>query len=580
MNNRKSPGAGISFNQLQAQSYNFANHERVLEDDEQQQGGEMRESLSVSCIARGLFFSLLAIISFLSLLRLRGAWTRGFQFHDDSLETQYFGLGFENHTRELTRWEASRFRGDVIKLYNQPPSMPKEEQEVGEEQEDNMQKRAQHVKEITKGGAALDLPGFRLNVIVPERVKEISSMDGKKVSRLSGRGITSGAIPRRRLSSKSYSNAAVQDKVLGKQQRERGLMSPSNGTDIMSHPSQLIKCHNQTVCIQPALQLTKVFNVYYCKHIGYGVRFYYLVREGLLLHPSINMIEDPFKADMVVYLPVSADWDKTECNNPKLRNKTIILDEGDYQQLFEPGGAGQFLGYFKRSFVNRQNGKFLGYMDYLKNPLVLPMTYIIAEAYIKTQFNLAASRDYELVCTLRGGAHDPTRLRVREWVEQYARARGLKKFVAGEVNGASRTVVSTGYLDQMHRAQIIVTSNPSGWEGDFRLMEAMASGALVLVDRMYVPRPFPLIHGKHILYYDNNNKSSLFDLLDKYRASKEMTRRVAVAGYLHAMKFHRAASLLDYVFRTIHCKIDHLSCRFYTQTGFEMRKKAIDKELL
>lgn len=271
---------------------------------------------------------------------------------------------------------------------------------------------------------------------------------------------------------------------------------------------------------------------------------------------------------------------QTECNNPSFKNKTIVLDEGDYPQLFEPGGPGTFLGYFKRSYVSRQNGKFNGYMDYLKNPLILPMTYIIAEAYVKTQFNLAASRDYELVCTLRGGAHDPTRLRVREWVEQYARARGLKKFVAGEVNGASRTVVSTGYLDQMHRAQIIVTSNPSGWEGDFRLMEAMASGALVLVDRMYVPRPFPLIHGKHILYYDNNNKTSLFDLLDTYRASKELTRRVAVAGYLHSMKFHRAASLIDYVFRTMHCKIDHSSCRFYTQTGFEMRKKAVDKELL
>jgi hypothetical protein len=220
-------------------------------------------------------------------------------------------------------------------------------------------------------------------------------------------------------------------------------------------------------------------------------------------------------------------------------------------------------------------------MDYLNNPNVLPMTYIVAEAYVKTQFNLLASRDYELVCTLRGSAHDPTRLRVREWVEQYARARGLKKFVAGEVNSASRTVVSTGYLDQMHRAQIIVTSNPSDWEGDFRLMEAMASGALVLVDIMYVPRPFPLVHGKHILYYDNQNKTSLFDLLDSYRASKELQRRVAVAGYLHAMKYHRAACLIDYVFRTMHCKMDHTSCRYYSQTGFEMRKQAIkDKDKL
>jgi hypothetical protein len=154
-----------------------------------------------------------------------------------------------------------------------------------------------------------------------------------------------------------------------------------------------------------------------------------------------------------------------------------------------------------------------------------------------------------------------------------------------QVNGASRTEVSAGYLTQMFRAKIIVTSNPSHWEGgksallaslvpalpctvvccsallcselvlrtsnavmglyydlhaeraecalphitteiepvigpnsrhflsclitphshithtDFRLMEAIASGALILVDRMYVPRPYPLIEGVHVVYY-------------------------------------------------------------------------------
>jgi hypothetical protein len=34
-----------------------------------------------------------------------------------------------------------------------------------------------------------------------------------------------------------------------------------------------------------------------------------------------------------------------------------------------------------------------------------------------------------------------------------------------QVNGASRTEVSAGYLTQMFRAKIIVTSNPSHWEG-------------------------------------------------------------------------------------------------------------------
>jgi len=80
----------------------------------------------------------------------------------------------------------------------------------------------------------------------------------------------------------------------------------------------------------------------------------------------------------------------------------------------------------------------------------------------------------------------------------------------------------------------------------------MASGALVLVDHLSVPRPAPFQHGAHLLYYDNNNKTSLLSLLDYYRGHKELARRVAVSGYIHAMRHHRAANLIDYVFRTLH----------------------------
>ena len=80
----------------------------------------------------------------------------------------------------------------------------------------------------------------------------------------------------------------------------------------------------------------------------------------------------------------------------------------------------------------------------------------------------------------------------------------------------------------------------------------MASGALVFVDHMYVPRPSPFIHGAHLVFYDNNNRTSLTELLDYYRSHKELSRRVAVTGYIHAMRYHRAANLIDYVFRTLH----------------------------
>jgi hypothetical protein len=190
-------------------------------------------------------------------------------------------------------------------------------------------------------------------------------------------------------------------------------ISPSNGTDIVSYPIALIKCENQTSCIHPKLQLERIFKVYYCKHVGHGVRFYFLVREGLLLHPKIVLVSKPEVADVIVWLPESAPWHKSECAKAAYQNKTVVLDEGDGPQLFDaPNGRHEdWLLYFKRSYVRRSNGEFRGYMGYLDNRNVMPMTYTIAEAYVRPLFSTMKDRILELVCTLRGGNHDPTRLR-------------------------------------------------------------------------------------------------------------------------------------------------------------------------
>ena len=371
------------------------------------------------------------------------------------------------------------------------------------------------------------------------------------------------------------------------------MVSPFNGTDL-SHPISLLKCGNQTRCVQPSLQLEKHYKVYYCKHVSAGVRFYFLVREGLLHHPHIDLVESPAEADVVVYLPESARWKKSECGDRSLMKKMVVLDEGDGPDLFTldglvHGGAKEWLLYFKRSFVKRRDGKFVGYMPYLlKHSAVLPMTYTIADAYVRPKFNFLKNRRYEVVTTLRGHAADPVRARVRGYVEEYCKARALgKKCILGQVNGASRRTVDGNYLESMYQGKIVVTSNPSHWEGDFRLMEAIASGALIMVDTMRAqtspssPRP-------HLIYYDNHNKSDLWAKLDHYRDNADEARRVAITGYLHCMKYHRAVNLVDYIFRTVHLKqLRHTgraeggnnltpgaTGKKYSGTGFHMRNKA------
>lgn len=110
--------------------------------------------------------------------------------------------------------------------------------------------------------------------------------------------------------------------------------------------------------------------------------------------------------------------------------------------------------------------------------------------------------------------------------------------------------MSTGYFDQMRSARIVVTVNPPNWEGDFRLWETLATGALVLVDPIYVPHPHELVDGEHVVYFSNTNQSDLFAKLDYYRAHPREAQRIATNGYFHAMKFHRTVSCMDYVLRS------------------------------
>lgn len=110
------------------------------------------------------------------------------------------------------------------------------------------------------------------------------------------------------------------------------------------------------------------------------------------------------------------------------------------------------------------------------------------------------------------------------------------------------------YFQQMFNSRIIVTVNPADWEGDFRLWESLCTGALVFVDPLYVPHPFPLVGGEHIVYFDNNNKTDLWTKLDYYRANPQEARRVAINGYLYAMKYHRTVSMIDYILRSAHLK--------------------------
>jgi hypothetical protein len=120
-------------------------------------------------------------------------------------------------------------------------------------------------------------------------------------------------------------------------------VSPRLGSDITSTPAQahILQCPNQSKCIVPELLLKPQLKVYLCKHpVRQGVRFYFLAREGLLLHPGVSLVpfEEIHTADFAVYLPGSAPWHRTECNMTSLADRLIVLDEFDGHSAFAPDG--------------------------------------------------------------------------------------------------------------------------------------------------------------------------------------------------------------------------------------------------
>ncbi len=64
---------------------------------------------------------------------------------------------------------------------------------------------------------------------------------------------------------------------------------------------KLLTCTDQHDCIIPALQLQVKMNVYLCKRPkegGGGVRFFFLIKQGLLLHPNVNLITDLYNLNV------------------------------------------------------------------------------------------------------------------------------------------------------------------------------------------------------------------------------------------------------------------------------------------
>ena len=128
---------------------------------------------------------------------------------------------------------------------------------------------------------------------------------------------------------------------------------------------------------------------------------------------------------------------------------------------------------------------------------------------------------------------------------------GYTAFI-GEVNNfCTGYCFGMNYLRHLRDAKIVVTCNPGGWEGDFRMWEAFLSGAMVMVDKTMTLgfMPNPPQNGVHFITYDPSKKDDFMGKLRYFTDPANMaeTEKIAKAGYEFVLRNHMAVNRVGYV---------------------------------
>jgi len=348
----------------------------------------------------------------------------------------------------------------------------------------------------------------------------------------------------------------IADRVTHTPPAKKGPVSPYN--PVKPYPGSLDVCYDhegesERVCVSPEIQFRTRSKVHWipADPSKPGWRFHLLVEDGFAKHPFIEPVMDATGADFVLYLPVSTRTPPSWIRDKKEQRQLIVLDEGDGAGYFPAVKQDDYLAYFKRSWVSKRDGAYTGHgRRYQRH--YYPLAYSIADSYFDASKMGKLQRTIDILCSNRPHERQPTRSRIVSWIHDYLEKHADVKGIAGDVNSGGRREINEVYFNSMRRAKIVVTCNPSHWEGDFRTFEALASGALVFVDEMYTPHPRPFVDGEHVVVYDNSDPEAFFAKLDYYLSHPQEAQKLAAAGLRHALRYHRAVSRLDFVLRSAH----------------------------
>jgi len=291
-----------------------------------------------------------------------------------------------------------------------------------------------------------------------------------------------------------------------------------------------------------------MIKIYYVPCYGDGTREYKLIRQGLVNNPRVELVDNREESDFIFqfyYLSRCAKYYPHDLPP----ERTVVIDYGDKVYWLSHV---ECFAYFKRSWVAPIRHEEYTTKKVIPRSLHLhSISMAIMDEFIIEE---DMERDLALSCTLRIKPNHGNRARVLKFLERMniqgnVQIGGLNRGQMQRFNAPDMR----DYFKLMKRSRIVVTCNPTKWEGDHRTWEAFANGALVFVDRMFTPLTNPLIDGKHCIFYDLSDQglANLKEKLLFFMKNPDLAETIAKEGHEFAMKYHRASNRIDEILDVI-----------------------------
>lgn len=295
-----------------------------------------------------------------------------------------------------------------------------------------------------------------------------------------------------------------------------------------------------------------MIKIYYPPAVHRENREYLLIKQGLVNNARVEIVTSEKESDFVFLFYYVERQSRPSPNFSFPPEKTVIIDYHDNPHWFL--NSNRNMAYFKRSWTEMEKKKNYTTRKPCQKPFkVHPITFAIMDEFIIDEDQ---ERDISLSCTFRPVKHRGhlNRERVLTLLREsdipgnvqlgsYTRG-SMKRFNDSEMRE---------YFRLLKRSRIVVTCNPGRWDGDHRTWEALANGALVFVDKMYVPLAHPLVDGKHCIFYEPSDYG-LMEMKGKilyFMENQDKAEAIAKEGYEFAMKYHRTSNRIDEILEVI-----------------------------